>query len=946
MGLLAGWKRGWAGGLGSDGPPAWEESLARLGERAGRVRALLAALAFARGSGLPRRGLWADVATGLLPGATGTPVTGMDVRWLLHRAGGLVVAGEMPGGVVCRLADEALAAYLREQPGAAFGSGAGTGAGWARACEQRVTDALLCSVAATGEGRDWGAAPPYLRAHLVEHAAASGDRAALRSLLTDLGFLAVADPAAVRPLMDVTDAALRKVAQVYSHAWPLLGPDPAANMACLAEVAHAFGWTGDEAGISGSPRPLYRPVLVSARADDTVLALTGHTGIVNHVACWREADDSLLLASAGDDRTVRLWDPRTGRQLGEPLTGSSGWLSGLGFGRTASGRLLVAAVGEDRVLWLWDARSGESAGALDTGHVGPVFDLAFGTVDGERSAGGGRLIVATCGSDGTIRLWDPEAGVSLGEPLTGHTDTAVRVVFFRDGDGRLVLASAGGDCTVRLWDPLTGRPLGGPLTGHTDGLTALAIWSGPDGRLLLGSGGYDRTIRVWDLLTGTPIWDPLPGTPLRTTRAVHGATIPELEFGVSAQGTPLMAAIARRECLIWLWDPLTGAPAGDPLAGPAAMSSLLFISGRDGEPLLVSAGDDGAIRMWDPAQSRAARRETKQSRWVDAVAVGVRPMGRPVVVSVGGGNDVRVWDTHSGAPTGEPLAGHTGQVDAVAVAAIRQGQLLAATGGTDRMVRLWDLHTGTAWGKPLSGHTAQIRSLAFGTVTGNGQSGERCLLLASAGDDQSIRVWDPSDGSAVAGPLTGHTAGVDAVAFGTVTRHEEPGVGALALASAGDDGTVRLWRPLEGVPLGQPLRGHDGAVRTVVFAPAGSAPVLASAGDDQTIRLWDPGAGVPLGKPLTGHTSWIRSITFATMPDGHPLLISGGGDRTIRIWDPLTQRCLLTLRRLTPVRRLAATGLTLAVGDDNGLSVIELEPTMLATRVLEAGMGWVRDRIR
>jgi WD40 repeat protein len=60
------------------------------------------------------------------------------------------------------------------------------------------------------------------------------------------------------------------------------------------------------------------------------------------------------------------------------------------------------------------------------------------------------------------------------------------------------------------------------------------------------------------------------------------------------------------------------------------------------------------------------------------------------------------------------------------------------------------------------------------------------------------------------------------------------------LASAGLDGTIRLWNtpdPAAPTALGSPLTGHNGTVWAVTYAP--DRPLLASAGDDGVVRLWD-----------------------------------------------------------------------------------------------------------
>ena len=149
------------------------------------------------------------------------------------------------------------------------------------------------------------------------------------------------------------------------------------------------------------------------------------------------------------------------------------------------------------------------------------------------------------------------------------------------------------------------------------------------------------------------------------------------------------------------------------------------------------------------------------------------------------------------------------------------------------------------------------------------------------------------DGAAV-GP--GHRPARRHPATATTARSaawRSPRTGSL-LASAGGDGTVRLWDPATGQPAAT-LDGHDGGVSGVAFSPDGH--LLASAGGDGTVRLWDPATGQPAAT-LEGHAGGVNGVAFS--PDGH-LLASGGNDGTVRLWDPATGQPAATLAR--PRRR-------------------------------------------
>jgi WD40 repeat protein len=177
---------------------------------------------------------------------------------------------------------------------------------------------------------------------------------------------------------------------------------------------------------------------------------------------------------------------------------------------------------------------------------------------------------------------------------------------------------------------------------------------------------------------------------------------------------------------------------------------------------------------------------------------------------------------------------------------------------------LWTaVTTGVAQERPdivwmQGGHAIAVHSVAVSP------SGE---LIASAGADGTVKLWRMSDG-ALLRTLTGHEGDVNGVAF-------SPN-GSL-VASAGADGTVRVWRVQDG-QLQHTLTHGGGIALSVAFAPNGQ--LLASGGEDGTVKLWRVATGAE-ERTIPAHELWVSSVAFS--PSGG-VLASASADGTVKLW--------------------------------------------------------------
>jgi WD40 repeat protein len=412
-------------------------------------------------------------------------------------------------------------------------------------------------------------------------------------------------------------------------------------------------------------------------------------------------DGKTLYSAGGDDRTVRIWDLTTQREIDPPRWHGS-WVSSLALAPDES--LLVSSCGDGAVR-IWDLKpkpENLTEKLKLTNHAALVWDVKF-SPDGR--------MLATCGADQRIRLWDTGTWQEL-QVLQGHLNEVWCLAISPDGN---TLASGGKDETVKLWNVQPKPPTPHQRSLSLQTMRLGTILSQDATSFLIPTG--DR-LGIGDTRSLRNVRDFVPAS----AQEAEGSTV-LFDSGEQRLYVGYVTGAIR------VLDLSTGRDLGA-LTGQAQRILRLALS-SDGRRL-AGVSQDRSILVQDAHSGQQIATLSTSNDTPTTLSFSRDGLW---LASGSSSDDILLWDLTAGTLKAR-FTGHKGRITSVAFSP--DGRMLAS-GSWDGTAGLWDLASGQRRAT-LRAHLLGVNSVTFNP------DGQR---LAAGTGDGLIKLWNVADGQEV-----------------------------------------------------------------------------------------------------------------------------------------------------------------------------------------------------